>query len=377
MRVGLLIDRWDAGRGGAERALDQLARYLVAQGDEVHVFAAREVTEAPGRFHAVRAGGVTRGLRERRLGRSLIAAAQGVGCEVSLGVRHLERVDALWLHGGSHRASLGARRRAARSLFGREGRGAVVPRGRHRVFDDLERLAMSGGARRVLVPSAMVALELLTQYPEAVARIEVVPPGIDLEAFHPDRRAEARAQLRALTGVGPGVPLLTFPARNPRLKGLPTLARALQRIQGQAHLLVAGPKRRPREVRGRRDITWLPEVDPVLLAAGADLCVLPTWRDTLGLSLIEALACGTPVITSGYAGASEYLQGPHAGLVLDEPDDVPGLAAVIDQVLVDLDDLDDGERFGIRRLVTGLGVQQSCARVRDLLKGLANTPRDR
>ena len=174
--------------------------------------------------------------------------------------------------------------------------------------------------------------------------------------------------------------VILFMGRQVQYKGIETTLEAfslLRRRYPSVHLLVAGPKRRPREVRGLPHATWLPEVDPVLLAAGADLCVMPTWRDTLGLALVEALACGTPVIASGFAGVAEYLKGPHAGLLLDEPDDVPGLAARIDKVLEGLDDLDDEERFGIRQLVSSLDVQQSCARVRAILKGLANTPCDR
>ena len=63
MRVGLLIDRWDPLRGGAERALDQLARHLAGAGHEVHVFGARCKAQPPGEFHAVRSGGRTRGAR--------------------------------------------------------------------------------------------------------------------------------------------------------------------------------------------------------------------------------------------------------------------------------------------------------------------------
>ena len=113
MKVGLLIDRWDPQRGGAEACLGLLAKHLVSSGHEVHVIAASAREPLPGAFQRVRGLGLTRGVRERRLGRNMTAAAQGLGCDVTVAVRHVEQPTMLWLHGGAHRATLEARWRAA------------------------------------------------------------------------------------------------------------------------------------------------------------------------------------------------------------------------------------------------------------------------
>lgn len=324
MRIGLLIDRWDSARGGAERALDQLAKHLAGAGHEVHIFGASCAVTPPGEFHRVRAGGMTRGAYEKRLGRSMTAAAQGVDCDATLGVRHLERVDLLWLHGGSHRATLSARRRAVRG----EKAAPVVPRGRHRTFDELEHTALQGGARRVVVPSAMARRELEERYPGASERVAVVEPGVDLERFHPDAREGASAALRAELGLDANARLVAFPAANPRLKGLPALLAAHARLDDPPHLVVAGSKRCPRGVRRRPRVHWRAHLDPLTLAAGADLVAVPTWRDTFGLALVEALACGTPVVTSRFAGAADRVRAAR-GVVVDDPDDVDALAAAL------------------------------------------------
>jgi len=262
-----------------------------------------------------------------------------VGCAVTLGVRHLERVDLLWLHGGSHRATLEARRRAIAG--GRAPAGPIALRGRHRVFDQLERAALDGGARRVICPSALVRAELLERYPAAATRLTVIENGVDLERFHPRERPAARGRLRAEIGLEEEIPLIVLAARHPRFKGLPELLRALSGLGGRWHLLVAGPRRARRWLRraGREGlapgrVSVRSHLDPVLLAAGADLCVLPTWRDTSGLVLLEALAAGTPVVTTKYAGAAEVLgEGAAAGTVVEDPSDPDRLRqAIADQL---------------------------------------------
>lgn len=309
--------------------MEALAEHMAAAGDEVLAFGRRgprRGEESAARFHPVRPPLTrpARGPRERALGRALIRAAERAGADVTVGVRHLERVDVLWLHGGSHAATMEARYRARHD--GRLPEGGLRLRGRHHTFAALEAQALHGGARRVICPSQLVRDELAARYPRSTDRLVVVPNGVDLERFHPREREAARARLRQALRVPERVPLIALPARNPELKGYPALLAALAPLQHLPwQLVLAGPGRPRRwerlaELRGlagrvlvRSD---LPSID---LAAGADLCAIPTWRDTSGLAILEALAAGTPVLTTAQAGAAEAITDARAGRVLESP----------------------------------------------------------
>ena len=80
-------------------------------------------------------------------------------------------------------------------------------------------------------------------------------------------------------------------------------------------------------------IQLLPHVEDLALAAAADLCVLPTRRDPCGLANLEALACGTPVVTTSRAGAAEVMQDPTCGTVLEDPEDLQGLGKALENWL--------------------------------------------
>jgi glycosyltransferase involved in cell wall biosynthesis len=306
MRVAFLIDRWQPRRGGAEGALAQLASHLEGRGHEVHAFGREGPLSgetAPGEFHAVRSWGLSRGARERSLAGAMLAAARAAGCDVTIGVRHLPRVDVLWLHGGAHAATLQTLGKAAR--------------GRHRAFLALEREALMGGAGKVVCVSELVEREVLDLYPQARARVEVVANGVDLERFHPRERIVARRHLSQLftAPIAEDEPLLSFVARNPELKGLPRLLAALASLSDLPwRLVVAGPRDPMRweelaSARGleRGRVAARSHLDPVQLAAGADLCVLPSLREPSGLVALEALAAGTRVLCSDRVGAREGL----------------------------------------------------------------------
>ena len=278
-----MIDRWQEERGGAERALFDFARHLVARGHEVHAFAGH----GPARgqdpvaiFHRVRSHAWSRVGRERRLARALEAAALEAGCERTLGIRHLEHVDLFWPHGGSHQATLAALERAARGR--RRTVDPLRPRGRHALFVELERkLAEDGGARAIACPSTLVRDEFAERYPEASTRLHLAPNGVDLQRFHPRERLGARARLRTRFGLHASTPILVFAATNPVLKGLPELVHALHGLLRMSwFLVVAGPRQERRwtralarhglDVKRARVVRHL---DAVELAAGADVCV--------------------------------------------------------------------------------------------------------
>ena len=343
MKVGLLIDRWDPQRGGAEACMDLLAKHLIHSGHEVHIIGAAAQGPLPGPFQRVRGLGLSRGVRERRLGRNMTAAAQGLGCDVTVAVRHVEQPTVLWLHGGAHKATLEARWRAAHQ--GRELPKALAVRGRHRTFVELEKRALAGeeggGAGQVICPSSLVADELKRCHPSAAAPQPVIENGVDLDRFHPGLRAEARAQLRSQLGLSSDLPLIVTGARNPLLKGVPHLLRALRLVPGPWCFVLAGPKRvRAWARRARRaglkgeEVRVLADLPPEILAAGADLCVQPTWRDTFSLATLEALATGTPVVTTALSGLAPCVEEA-GGLVIPDPSKETALAEAIGRLLAD------------------------------------------
>jgi glycosyltransferase involved in cell wall biosynthesis len=73
--------------------------------------------------------------------------------------------------------------------------------------------------------------------------------------------------------------------------------------------------------------------------AAADLLVLPTQYEPFGLVVVEALACGVPVLVSRLAGASVAVDNGRTGLILEDPYDVHELAALLEEAAsADLDE---------------------------------------
>ena len=120
-------------------------------------------------------------------------------------------------------------------------------------------------------------------------------------------------------------------AHNFKLKGVPTLLRALRdwRRRGlAARLLVVGGK----HSRRYRWSTWSQGLgplvtftgavdDPVPYYAASDVYVQPTFYDPCSLVVLEALGCGLPVITTRLNGAGELVTEGKEGYLLGDPAD--------------------------------------------------------
>ncbi len=366
MKVGFLIDRWRPGRGGAEKALALLAEHLENRGLEVHAFGVlgpERGERAPGVFHAVKVRALTRARFERALGEALVEAAEREGCTVTVGVRHLPRVGVLWTQNGILKAEyMGSGPSAKRKVF----------------LDFEESLLGRGGAGRVVCISGMVYREALRAYPACRDRLVVVPNGLDLARFRISAREREGRALREALGLRGERLLLSFPGRDPRRKGLPLLLEALATLERLPWtLLVAGPRHpRPWERLARRmglgrdRVLVLPHVEDLALASGPDLCVLPTKRDPCGLAVLEALAAGTPVITTAMAGAAEVLRDPETGTVLSDPEDRNGLAEALGSWMERLL-LGPPERERIRRTVEDRGLAPWMAAMERVLREAA------
>jgi glycosyltransferase involved in cell wall biosynthesis len=153
------------------------------------------------------------------------------------------------------------------------------------------------------------------------------------------------------------------------------LLAALARLQDLAWtLVIAGA----REIKGweerARELGVAPErlrivreAESTALFSAADLCVLPTWRDTSGLVVLESLACGTPVVTTARAGASDAV-GKEAGEVLARAGDVDALAVALGTWITRARDVD---REAVRACVADRGLAAWMERLEMLLVELA------
>lgn len=167
-------------------------------------------------------------------------------------------------------------------------------------------ITLSGAFKRILVE----------RYAVQPWRVEVVPPGVDLERFSPGDRQAARAELLLddATWVACSVRRLV-----PRT-GLDVLLRAWAHLDRERLLLVAGvgPERqRLEELAADLGITGsvrflggVSEESLVAVYRAADVSVVPsTALEGFGLVVLESLACGTPVVAMEVGGLPSALAG--------------------------------------------------------------------
>jgi alpha-1,6-mannosyltransferase len=151
------------------------------------------------------------------------------------------------------------------------------------------------------------------------------PLGVDATIFNPKRRT---LDLRAQLGLPAKTRLLVYAGRFAGEKNLPVLLQAFARLGRPYHLLMIGGDR---ESRPTPNVTMLPyRRDSVELAASlasADALVHAGTKETFGLVLLEAMACGRPVIAARASAIPEFVD-ESVGM-LAEPNSASSMADCI------------------------------------------------
>jgi UDP-glucose:(heptosyl)LPS alpha-1,3-glucosyltransferase len=172
--------------------------------------------------------------------------------------------------------------------------------------------------------------------------IHIIPSAVDPIRFLEYDRPKKRLEWRERWNIRPQDTAALFVAMNYRLKGLEPLlqAAALLHQRRPFHLLIAGNSRTERYERLARrlgighSLRFLGQRrDMHHCYFAADFLVHPTFYDPCSLVVLEALACGLPVITSRYNGAGELLRTPAEGYVIADPHDRQELAQAIEELL--------------------------------------------
>jgi len=274
--------------------------------------------------------------RELRFARAALERRRLGSADVTLAVRHLLEADLYQPHGGPFRTAIAASLEGVEPAALRLARLALRrlrPATRVLLWTDREILRRSPGLVVVSL-SRKVEEDFRRAYPGLSLTFERIYNGVDLEEFHDRDREEAARALRQRLGIPPEARIALFVGHKFGPKGLREAVEAVAAAPG-FHLVVLGGGRPAAYRRLARSAGVASRVhfagaarEPRPFYAAADVLVHPTRYDPCSLAVLEALACGTPVITTTANGASELMVSGREGFVV-EPGASPAIARAL------------------------------------------------
>jgi D-inositol-3-phosphate glycosyltransferase len=171
----------------------------------------------------------------------------------------------------------------------------------------------------VVAPAEREKQNLIDHYRADPEKIHLIPCGVDLARFQPKDRDQSRARL----GLDIQADVLIYVGRFAPVKGLDALVGAVALLRDALpalHLMVVGGdglgslstraiQKRVCELHLQNRISFVGRIDQSVLPyyySAADLLALPSHYESFGLVVLEALACGTPVLATP-VGAMESI----------------------------------------------------------------------
>lgn len=173
------------------------------------------------------------------------------------------------------------------------------------------------------------------------ARVEVIPNGIDLNRFKPINKNIAR-DILCLTKDKKLILFGALDALSDKRKGFPLLKKALKKLSSKENkdieLIIFGSSRPRDEEKLGFKTHYLgqlnDEISLALVYSMADVMIVPSIQDNLPNTIMESLACGTPVVAFNIGGIPDMIEHQKNGY-LAKPFDTTDLANGIEWVLED------------------------------------------
>jgi glycosyltransferase involved in cell wall biosynthesis len=330
----LVTSRWDERGGGRERYAAELVAGLGRRGVLTRVLcqlaetAARATGWPPQAFGPGRRG-------ERRLDAAVRQARASTPAVPVLALAPCAAATHYQLHSGLHRDAFRAEREAMSAGLRRAFYevGLRLNARRQRLLRLEEKVLRRNEARlMVFSPQQEVRLCALGVPAE---RIRCSRLGVDAAVFHPPAEPGPEGASRQLL----------FAGHNYALKGLGPVLEALARLRLEGagvELLVAGRGkaapflRRARALGIGSAVRFLGDLDQNRLAdlyRSSAALVINSFHDPAPRVLLEALACGCPVVASRRVGGCELLRPGAEGEIVEDPGDAAQVAAALRRVL--------------------------------------------
>jgi phosphatidyl-myo-inositol alpha-mannosyltransferase len=317
MRIALVAEDYYPQLGGVPEHVHNLALQFIQRGHQATIVTSHMRGKWPDPPFV------------RRVGTSVVIYANGGSSRVTVGRQLTRRLEALFrdafdiihVHGGlAPTFGLVAPRAAFRA-------GIPVVATFHSWFDTSPSCRIGRRLLQPMLSRLAATIAVSDAAAEAMARYfkanwEIIPNGVDLEFFHPSGRRQFAA--------GADGPRLLFLHRLEPRNHLGTVLEAMPAVWQHcpgAQLVVAGdgPWRRYYQRRAARlgpRITFVGTVfhDRPAYYRAADLYLCPRNPASFGITLLEAMGCGTPALVADNAGFRSVVKGGSHAMLLTHDD---------------------------------------------------------
>ncbi|MGM0857558.1 MAG: glycosyltransferase family 4 protein [Pseudomonadota bacterium] len=323
MKIALIHMR-HAHSGGTELFLNQLSRYLAEKGEDVTIICRSHVEPShPAiKFVQLRPFSIGKAHRIWRFAKAVEKHVKASNYDFVYGLGKTWTHDMLRIGGGTALHHFKYVKKSKSNL-------------KHKIAVKIEEKAMVVGAyQHIVTNSYKSAEEVVEAYQVPESKISVIHNFVDTHRFDRKRVSSEVEQVRADLKIGHQKAVFLFLGTGYERKGLKQTLEAFSKLDINACLLIVGRdshlddyKKISENLGISENCKFLGESNkPEVYFSIADCYVLPALYEPFGFTVLEALACGTPVVTSHNCGAKEVLNSSVA-TVIDKNIDTDQLAA--------------------------------------------------
>lgn len=324
-RIAVVVPRYGLVGGGEKFVYELTERIALSPDFQIHVFANRwrKGSEAVS-FHHVPILPFPRFIGPLSFAHFAAKKIKQLGVDLIHTHERIFDADLYTAHGIPHQIWVREVRRKQPGLFDLALMG-------------IEKRLLTGRCRYVLPVSSLTRDRLIRAFPGIDHKTRVLTPGVDTTPFDRFDRRECRKQIRDRYGLTETDNVILFVGMNFEVKGLAPIMEAFAILKRRkpdrpVKLLVVGKgdESRYRKVADQLGIgadtlftgTWRDEIAPVYLAS--DLFIMLSSFDTFGLTVLEAMSAGLPVVISPTVGARDVVQNGINGYIVDpgKPEEV-------------------------------------------------------
>lgn len=311
--------------GGAERFIESLINALPKHLISVSLISESWADIAPNSLIAIRSQGLTRSQRYKSFIRNTCETLASKHFDLIQTHERIPGSDIFRLGDGVHAAWL-SRMNSQHGAF-RNILKKLDPY--HKELIRQEALIMSNPKTKLVVTSNLVRKELIQFYQVPDERIEIIPNGVDTSKFRPPSKHEKK-QARSSLRIDGGGKVVCFVGSDFKRKGLWQLLQAVE-MSCDMQLIVVGEDKTTERFNHRISNSKLasrvhflgPQSNVLPLLWASDLFALPSLYDPSSNAILEAMACGLPIICTKDTGNAEVVLDAQCGQIsARNPDDL-------------------------------------------------------